>query len=114
MAIFDHVERRPLPAEQRAHFSHGVALSCAGNAPQLRGGAGGRWPSHDRAGRVFGLRGAFLYPARRRIYRAREEFEAIRGTERYLEGLKRLQMSQQFSTSGRLGQVAYIAEKPGG
>ena len=43
-----------------------------------------------------------------------QEFEAIRGTERYLEGLDRLQMSQQYSTSGRLGQVAYIAEKPGG
>lgn len=42
----------------------------------------------------------------------RAEFEAIRGPERYLEGLERLQMSQQWATTGVLGQLVCLAEKP--
>jgi len=41
----------------------------------------------------------------------RAEFEAIRGPERYQEGLARLQMSQHLATTGVLGQFACIAEK---
>src|SRR5437763_10775608 len=38
------------------------------------------------------------------VYRERRaEFEAMRGPERYLEGLERLQMSQQLATTGVLG-----------
>ena len=42
----------------------------------------------------------------------RAEFEAMRGPERYLEGLERLQMSQQCATTGVVGQLVCIAEKP--
>ncbi|MDE0527338.1 MAG: hypothetical protein OXH85_01365 [Truepera sp.] len=114
MAIFDHVERRPLPADRREHFftvwhfpvletpqSYAEALAAAGLCLTVR------------EGRIVRLRRAVLHPARRGIHRP-TRIEAIPGTERYLEGLDRLQMSQQFSTSGRLGQVAYIAEKPSG
>ena len=112
MAIFDHTERRPLPAERREHFltvwnfpvletprSYAEALEAAGLSLTVRD------VSSAYAGRFY-TRLVEGFTAQR------EEFEAIRGTERYLEGLDRLQMSQQYSTSGRLGQVAYIAEKP--
>ena len=114
MAIFDHVERRPLPAERREHFltvwnfpvletprSYAEALEAAGMRLTVRD------VSSAYAGRFY-TRLVEGFTAQR------EEFEAIRGTERYLEGLDRLQMSQQYSTSGRLGQVSYIAEKPAG
>jgi hypothetical protein len=42
----------------------------------------------------------------------RTEFEELRGPERYQEGLKRLQMSQHLATTGVLGQLVCIAEKP--
>jgi len=42
----------------------------------------------------------------------RAEFEAARGTDRYREGLERLQMSQQLAASGALGQLACIADNP--
>src|SRR5262249_12216435 len=46
------------------------------------------------------------------VYRERRaEFEAMRGPECYLEGLERLQMSQQCATTGVLGQFVCIAEK---
>lgn len=47
------------------------------------------------------------------VYRKqRAEFEAMRGLRRYLEGLERLQMSQQLVTTGVLGQLVCFAEKP--
>ena len=47
------------------------------------------------------------------VYRERRaEFEAMRGPERYLEDLERLQMSQQCATTGVLEQLVCIAEKP--
>ena len=114
MAIFDHTERRPLPAERREHFfkvwhfpeletprSYAEAIEAAGLHLTVRD------VSSAYAARFY-TRLVEGFTARR------EEFEAIRGTERYLEGLDRLQMSQQYSASGRLGQVAYIAEKPSG
>ena len=114
MAIFDHVERRPLPAERREHFftvwhfsvletprSYAEALEAAGLRLTVRG-------------RVVRLRRAFFTPGSSRGSPRAARVRSHPGTERYLEGLDRLQMSQQFSTSGRLGQVAYIAEKPSG
>jgi hypothetical protein len=44
----------------------------------------------------------------------RAEFEALRGSERYQEGLERLRMSQHLATTGILGQFACIVEKPTG
>jgi hypothetical protein len=46
------------------------------------------------------------------VYRERRaDFEAMWGPERYLEGLARLQMSQQCAITGVLGQLVCIAEK---
>lgn len=114
MAIFDHVERRPLPAEQRDHFFtvwHFPVLETPRSYAAALEAAGLRLTVRD----VYSAYAARFYTRLVEGFTAqRDEFEAIRGTERYLEGLNRLQMSQQFSTSGRLGQVAYIAEKTGG
>ena len=111
MAIFDHVERRPLPADRREHFFtvwHFPVLETPRSYAEALEAAGLRLTVRD----VSSAYAARFYTRLVEGFTAqREEFEAIRGTERYLEGLDRLQMSQQYTTSGRLGQVAYIAEK---
>jgi sarcosine/dimethylglycine N-methyltransferase len=112
LAFCDHVERQPLPAAQRQRF-------CAlWRFPSLE-----TPQSYLEAVRAAGLR--LRYHADTSIYAARfytrllavylerrTEFEAIRGPERYQEGLERLQMSQQFATTGVLGQLVCVAEKP--
>jgi SAM-dependent methyltransferase len=114
LAFYDHVERQPMPAEQRRHF-------CAlWRFPSLA-----TPQSYLEALRAAGLR--LLYHADTSTYAVRfytrllavylerrTEFEAVRGPERYQEGLQRLQMSQHFATTGVLGQFACIAEKPTG
>lgn len=114
LAFYDHVERQPMPAEQRQHF-------CA-----LWRFPGLETPqSYLEALRAAGLR--LLYHADTSAYAVRfytrllasylerrAEFEVIRGPERYQEGLERLQMSQHFATTGVLGQLVCIAEKPTG
>lgn len=111
LAFYDHVERRPMPAEQRQHF-------CAlWRFPSLE-----TPQSYFRAVRAARLR--VLYHTDTSVYTVRfytrllaiylerrTEFEALRGPERYQEGLERLQMSQHFATTGVLGQFACIAEK---
>ena len=111
LAFYDHVERQPMPAEQRQQF-------CA-----LWRFPGLETPqSYLAALRAAGLR--LLYHADTSTYAVRfytrllavylerrAEFEAIRGPERYQEGLERLQMSQHFATTGVLGQFVCIAEK---
>jgi sarcosine/dimethylglycine N-methyltransferase len=112
LAFYDHVERQPMPAAQRQRF-------CAlWRFPSLE-----TPQSYLEAVRAAGLR--LQYHADTSIYAVRfytrllavylerrAEFEAMRGPERYQEGLERLQMSQQFATTGVLGQLVCIAEKP--
>lgn len=114
LAFYDLVERQPMPAEQRQHF-------CAlWRFPSLE-----TPQSYLEAVRAAGLR--LLYHADTSTYAVRfftrllagyverrAEFEAIRGPERYQEGLERLQMSQHFAVTGVLGQLACMAEKPTG
>jgi len=112
LAFCDHVERQPMPAAQRQHF-------CAlWRFPSLE-----TPQSYCEAVQAAGLRLLYhvdtsayavrFYTRLLAIYRERRaEFEAIRGPERYLEGLERLQMSQQWATTGVLGQLVCIAEKP--
>jgi sarcosine/dimethylglycine N-methyltransferase len=111
LAFYDHVERQPLPAEQRQYF-------CAlWRFPSLE-----TPQSYREAVQAAGLRLLYhvdtstyavrFYTRLLAIYRERRaEFEAVRGPERYQEGLERLQMSQHFATTGVLGQFACIAEK---
>src|SRR5919109_1517929 len=93
-------ERQPMPAEQRQYF-------CAlWRFPSLE-----TPQSYLEAVRAAGLRLLYhadtstyavrFYTRLLAVYRERRaEFEAIRGPERYLEGLERLQMSQQCATTG--------------
>jgi sarcosine/dimethylglycine N-methyltransferase len=112
LAFYDHVERQPMSAAQRQHF-------CAlWRFPSLE-----TPQSYLEAVRAAGLRLRYhadtstyavrFYTRLLAVYlERRAEFEAIRGPERYQEGLERLQMSQQFATTGVLGQLVCIAEKP--
>ena len=114
LAFYDHVERQPMPAGQRRPF-------CAlWRFPSLE-----TPQSYLEAVRAAGLR--LLYHADTSTYAVRfytrllevylerrAEFEAVRGPERYQEGLERLQMSQHFAATGVLGQFACVAEKPTG
>jgi SAM-dependent methyltransferase len=112
LAFCDHVECQPMPAAQRQQF-------CA-----LR-----RFPSLEtpqsylEAVRAAGLRlryhadtsayAARFYTRLLAVYRERcAECEAIRGPERSLEGLERLQMTQHCGTTGVLGQLVCLAETP--
>ena len=111
LAFYDHVECQPMPTEQRQHF-------CAlWRFPSLE-----TPQSYLKAVQAAGLR--LLYHVDTSVYAVRfytrlltgylerrAEFEAIRGPERYEEGLERLQMSQHFATTGVLGQLVCIAEK---
>jgi SAM-dependent methyltransferase len=112
LAFCDHVERQPMSAAQRQHF-------CAlWRFPSLE-----TPQSYLEAVRAAGLRLRYhadtstyavrFYTRLLAVYlERRAEFEAIRGPERYQEGLERLQMSQQFATTGVLGQLVCVAEKP--
>jgi hypothetical protein len=42
----------------------------------------------------------------------RARFEAARGSERYQEGLDRLEMTHHLATTGMLGQFGCIVVKP--
>jgi SAM-dependent methyltransferase len=111
LAFYDHVERQPMPLEQGQQF-------CAlWRFPRLE-----TPQSYLEAVRAAGLR--LLYQTDASTYAVRfytrllaaylerrAELEAMRGPERYQEGLERLQMSQQFAAAGALGQFACIAEK---
>jgi sarcosine/dimethylglycine N-methyltransferase len=112
LAFCDHVERQPIPAAQRQQ------LCALWRFPSLE-----TPQSYLEAVRAAGLRlrdyadtsayAVRFYTRLLAVYRERRaEFEAMRGPERYLEGLERLQMSQQCATTGMLGQLVCIAEKP--
>jgi cyclopropane fatty-acyl-phospholipid synthase-like methyltransferase len=111
LAFYDHVERQPMPSEQRQQF---CALWRFPNLETPR--------SYLEAMRAAGLRVRYhtetsTYAMRfyTRLLAAylerRADMEAMRGPERYQEGLERLQMSQHFAAAGVLGQFACIAEK---
>jgi SAM-dependent methyltransferase len=114
LAFYDHVERQPMPAAQRQQFCTWWRFPSL-ETPQ----------SYREAVQAAGLR--LLYHIDTSTYAVRfytrvlavylerrAEFEAVRGPERYQEGLERLQISQHLATTGVLGQLACIAEKPTG
>jgi len=112
IAFYDHVERQPLPDEQRRLFcewwrfagletpqSYIDALEAAGFELLFR---------EDTSAYVVRF-----YTRVLEGYRSeRARFEAARGHERYQEGLERLEMSQQLASTGVLGQFGCIAVKP--
>jgi cyclopropane fatty-acyl-phospholipid synthase-like methyltransferase len=112
VAFYDHVERRPMSDALRQRF-------CA-----LWRFAGLETPrSYLDAVQAAGLRvlhqeetSAHAVRFYSRLVEAyqehRAEFEAARGSDRYREGLERLQMSQELAATGTLGQLACIAESP--
>ncbi len=113
LAFYDHVLRQPLPEAQHRRFgtlwryadletpaSYAAAVQAAG--------------LHLCVQDVTSAAAVRFYTRFLTQYRERRaEFEAVRGFARYQEGLERLRMSQQLAAAGILGQVAYIAEKPG-
>jgi cyclopropane fatty-acyl-phospholipid synthase-like methyltransferase len=113
VAFYDHVERRSMSDVQRQRF-------CA-----LWRFAGLETPaSYLDAVRAAGLQvlyheetSAYAVRFYSRLVEAyqehRTEFEAARGSDRYREGLERLQMSQELAAAGTLGQLACIAASPG-
>jgi hypothetical protein len=112
IAFYDHVERQPMPEEQRRRFCdlwRFPGLETPQSYVEALQAAGFRLCSQvDTSAYVqrFYTRLLDLYLERR------AEFEATRGPERYQEGLERLQMTQRFAATGILGQTACIAEKP--
>ncbi len=112
IAFYDHVERQPLPEEQRRRFcewwrfagletpqSYVEALEAAGFELLFR---------EDTS--TYAVR---FYTRVLEGYRSeRARFEAARGPERYQEGLERLEMSQHLASTGVLGQFGCIAVKP--
>lgn len=114
LAFYDHVERRPMPDEERQRF-HALWRFAGLESPQ----------SYMEALRAAGLRILYheetsanavrFYSHLLEAYREqRAAFESVRGPEGYLEGLERLQMSQRLAATGVLGQLACIAENPVG
>lgn len=112
LAFYDHVERLPMPEEQRQRL-YALWRFPGLESPQ----------SYMEALRAAGLR--LLYHEETSAYAVRfysrllegyleqrAAFEAVRGPERYREGLERLEMSQRLAATGVLGQLACIAETP--
>jgi sarcosine/dimethylglycine N-methyltransferase len=111
IALYDHVERHPLPKTDRRRF-YTLWRFPSLETPQsyvasLRS-AGFRLLYHDDTS-VYAVR--FYSRLLEQYIQRRAEFAAVRGPTRYQEGLERLQMSQQFASAGLLGQFAGIAEK---
>jgi cyclopropane fatty-acyl-phospholipid synthase-like methyltransferase len=113
LAFYDHVFRQPLPEEQQRRFCtlwRFPDLETPASYVAAVQAAGLRLCAQDvTSAAVVRFYTRFLTQYRER----RAEFETARGLARYQEGLERLSMSQQLAAAGILGQVAYIAEKPG-
>jgi SAM-dependent methyltransferase len=113
IAFYDHVVCQPLPAEAYQHFCalwRFPGLETPQSYRAALQGAGFRILAHDVTS-VYAVR---FYTRLLTLYTERRtEFEAMRGPVRYQEGLERLQMSQRFATTGRLGQLACLAERSG-
>jgi sarcosine/dimethylglycine N-methyltransferase len=111
LAFYDHVERQPMPSEQRQRFCalwRFPSLETPQSYLEALQAAGLRLLYHTDTS-TYAVR---FYTRLLTMYlERRAEFEAMRGPERYQEGLERLQMSRHFATTGVLGQFACIAEK---
>ena len=112
LAFYDHVERQPMPAAQRQQFCtwwRFPSLETPQSYLDAVQAAGLRLRYHAETS-TYAVR---FYTRLLAVYlERRTAFEALRGPERYQEGLKRLQMSQYLATTGVLGQLVCIAEKP--
>ena len=114
IAFYDHVERQPLPEEQRRRFCEGwrfAGLETPQSYVDALETAGFELLFREETS-VYAVR---FYTRVLDGYRSeRERFEAARGPERYQEGLERLEMSQHLAITGVLGQFGCIAVKPRG
>ena len=114
IAFYDHVERQPLPEEQRRRFCEGwrfAGLETPRSYVDALEAAGFELLFREETS-VYAVR---FYTRVLDGYRSeRERFEAARGPERYQEGLERLEMSQHLAITGVLGQFGCIAVKPRG
>jgi cyclopropane fatty-acyl-phospholipid synthase-like methyltransferase len=111
IAFYDHIERQPLPEEQRQLFYalwRFPGLETSQSYVAALEAAGFRVCSQDETS-TYAVR--FYTRLLTSYVEQRASFEAARGPERYQEGLQRLQMTQRFATEGRLGQIICIAEK---
>ena len=113
LAFYDHVELRPMPAEQRQRFCtiwRFAGLETPRSYVAAVGAAGLRLLSSEETSAYT----ARFYTRILEGYQEhRAEFEAARGPERYREGLERLKMTRKLAVTGVLGQLACIAENPG-
>ena len=111
IAFYDHIERQPLPEEQRQLFYalwRFAALETLQSYVAALEAAGLRVYFQDETS-AYAVR---FYTHLLTVYvEQRAAFEAARGPERYQEGLQRLQMTQRLATQGYLGQIVCLAEK---
>ena len=114
LAFYDHVERHPLPADERLPFyaqccfpdletprSYIAALTAAGLQVDFE------TETAFNATRVY-------TPLLAAHTTQRDSPEASRGPARYQAELTRLQRMQRFAAYGMLGQIGCVALKPAG
>jgi sarcosine/dimethylglycine N-methyltransferase len=113
LAFYDHVERQPLPDDQRRDFCaqwRFAGLETPASYLDAVRAAGFKVLSHDE---TSGYAARFYTRLVEVFVAERLQFEAIGGPERYRKRLERLQMTQRLASSGLIGQLACIAVKPG-
>ena len=112
IAFYDHIERQPLPEEQRQLFYalwRFAGLETLQSYVAALEAAGFRVRFQDETS-AYAVR---FYTRLLTVYVEQQAaFEAARGPERYQEGLQRLQITQRLATQDCLGQIVCIAEKP--
>jgi len=113
VAFYDHVERRPMSDTHREHFCalwRFAGLETPASYLDAVQAAGFRVLYHEDTS-AHAVR---FYSRLVEVYQEHHtEFEAARGSERYREGLERLQITYELAASGTLGQLACIAASPG-
>ena len=112
VAFYDHVERRPMSDAQREHFCslwRFAGLETPASYLDAVQAAGFRVLFHEDTS-AHAIR---FYSRLVQVYQEHStEFEAARGSDRYREGLERLQITSELAASGTLGQLACIAAVP--
>jgi hypothetical protein len=112
LAFCDRGERQPMPAAQRQQLCALWRFPSLETPQSYREAvqAAGLCLQYHTDTSAYAVR---FYTRLLAVYRERRaDFEAMRGPERSREGLERLQMSQQWATTGVLGQLVCLAEKP--
>src|SRR5262249_25349435 len=112
VAFYDHVERVPMPEDERRRFCRVWRFAGLESPQSYRAAleAAGLRLLHEDETSAYAVR---FYSRLLDHYRAeRAAFESARGPDRYQEGLERLEMTRRLAVAGVLGQLGCIAEKP--